>query len=220
MTLIATLIGIAILDSLNPSLFIAQFYLFTTTHPAPRIASYIAGVLTANFVGGLLLLTGVGTLLANLVREIPLTWAIVLQLGLGFALLAAGLWYRAVPQEKIEVSHKPRSGGLLGAFAFGIVVMGNELTTALPYFVAIERIVEAQLSAVSSLLALGLYNLIFAIPLIAFLFLFIRYRQRFTTQLERINAWMRMWTPRIVKGTMLLVGFGLAVNALRLWMNV
>ncbi|HEU4324350.1 MAG TPA: hypothetical protein VFS21_14450 [Roseiflexaceae bacterium] len=56
LALLATIGGIALLDSLNPSLFLAQFYLLTTARPVPRILSYIGGVVAANFLGGLLFL--------------------------------------------------------------------------------------------------------------------------------------------------------------------
>jgi cytochrome c biogenesis protein CcdA len=212
MILIASLIGIALFDSLNPSLFVAQFYLFTMPQPTPRIVSYIFGILAANYGGGVLLLTGFGTLLSGLLAQIPPVWSAGLQLGGGLALLVFGLWYKAAPQSEPEMTHKPRSAGLLAAFAFGVFVMGQELTTALPYFVAIERIADAQLSVLNNLLALGLYNLIFALPLFAFLGLFVRFRQRFTAQLDRISAWMRVWMPRIVKYAALIVGVLLIVS--------
>lgn len=212
MILLVSLTGIALLDSLNPSLFIAQFYLFTTPKPAPRIISYIAGVIAANYVGGVLLLTGLGTVIGNLVGQIPAVWGAGLQMALGLALLVFGVVYHAKAQPETETQRKPRSMGLAAAFGFGMVVMAQELTTALPYFVAIERIVDAGLTTLGSLLALGLYNLVFALPLFGFLGLFVRFRQRFTVQLERISEGIRLWTPRVMKGAALIFGVVLVIS--------
>lgn len=212
MILIPSLVGIALLDSLNPSLFIAQFYLFTTPKPTPRIVSYICGVLVANFVGGVLFLTGFGAVIGNLIGQTPPLWGAGLQVALGGGLILFGLLHKAKVQAEAEPTRKPRTAGLLAAFGFGIVVMAQELTTALPYFVAIERIVDARLSPVGNLLALGLYNLIFALPLFGFLGLFMRFRQRFTTQITRISQWIRVWTPRVMRGAALIFGGFLVVN--------
>jgi len=57
--LLAALVGIAVVDSLNPSLFMGQFFLLTQPRPVPRSLQYIAGILTVNGMGGLLILAGI-----------------------------------------------------------------------------------------------------------------------------------------------------------------
>lgn len=210
--LLAAVVGIALVDSLNPSLFVAQFYLLTTPQPVPRILAYIGGVLAANVGGGLLVLAGLRRVLAGALGAVSADVANAGLLVLGVALLAFGLWYRARPKPETEAK-QPRSLRPVSAFALGVVVMGNELTTAVPYFVALERITQAGLSTAGDLLALGLYNLVFAAPLFAFLALAVVYRKRFTSQLEAVNAWVRRWTPRIVKYGAIAAGAGLAAYA-------
>lgn len=212
MLLILSLVGIALVDSLNPSLFIAQFYLFTTPRPGPRVLSYILGVLSSYYVGGLLLLTGIGAVISSAVQQISPEVGALAQVFIGLAALLFGIFYRAQRSAQPADGPKPRSLGLIAAFIFGIVVMGQELTTALPYFVAIERIVEARLSVPEILLALALYNLVLGLPLLAFLGLFLRYRERFTAQLNRISDWTRIWTPRLLKGAAVIFGLALLVN--------
>ena len=91
--------------------------------------------------------------------------------------------------------------------------MLNEVTTALPYFFAVERISRAALPVWGDLLALGLYNLVFALPLFGFLGLFLAYRKRFSAQLERISGGVQLWTLRLVKYGSVAVGALLALNA-------
>lgn len=211
--LLAALIGIAVLDSLNPSLFFAQFYLFTTPNPVPRILTYLAGVMAVMVVGGILLVAGVGAVIGEVVRSISPQTGIMLQLGLGVVLVIFGIRSQAQPQNDAGEVKKPRSLTLWASFLFGIVVMGNELTTALPYFVAIERISSAGMDWGGNLIALGIYNFIFALPLLIFVALFVKLRGRFTAQLDRISAWVQHWTPRIVKYGALILGIVLVLNA-------
>ena len=177
-------------------LFIAQFYLLTTPRPVGRILSYIAGVLVVNFGGGLLILGGVRVLIAEALSSIEGSTSNYLQLVLGIAVLAFGLWYKATPQIPAETK-KPRSNNLIHAFALGMVVMVNELTTALPYFVAIEQIAQAKLTTILNILSLIGYNVVFSLPLFAFLGLFLFFQQRFTLYIERINAWMQIWVSSL-----------------------
>jgi cytochrome c biogenesis protein CcdA len=210
--LLLTTASIALLDSLNPSLFVAQFYLLTTPRPAARIVSYIAGVLTANFLGGLLFLFGVQALLVTFVTRVSPTWLYGAALTLGIALIVFGVWMPLTAQAS-EPARQPHSLHPLHTFVLGAVVMVNELTTALPYFVAIERITSAGVSTAAALTMMVIYNLIFALPLFVFLALFMAYGARFSTQTARINAAISAWAPRVIKYGSLALGLFLALNA-------
>ncbi len=212
LALSAALVGIALFDSLNPSLFLAQFYLITTPKPVPRLVSYIAGVLLVNFVGGLLLLGGAQALLATFFQNLGSGVLYGVQLALGLALLAFGIGFSATPRGDAEPK-KPRSLRPAHTFLLGMVVMLNEITTAFPYFFAVERISRAELSVLGDLFALLLYNVVFALPLFAFLALFVVYRERFAAQLGRVGEAVQRWTPRVVKYGSVAFGVLLAVNA-------
>ena len=212
LALTASLVGIALFDSLNPSLFLAQFYLIATPQPVPRLVSYIAGVLLVNFAGGLLLLNGVQALVGAFLQSLGGEVLYGAQLVLGLALLLFGAKVKAA----IEVGgepKKPRSLRPAHTFLLGMAVMLNEITTALPYFIAVEQISRAQLSVPGDLFALLLYNLVFALPLVGFLLLFVVYRQRFAEQLERISREVQVWTPRVVKYGSVAFGAVLVVNS-------
>lgn len=210
--LFLTLIGIAALDSLNPSLFLAQFYLLTTQRPVPRILSYITGVVLVNFLGGLLFLGGVWSFLRAWFTGLDTTVLAVAELLLGLGLLGFGMWMRAKPTAAGEAK-KPHSLSPFHTFLLGAVVMLNELTTALPYLVAIERIAQAELSTWGALGALLLYNLVFALPLLAFLVLLVVLGKRFTSQLDRINQGISVWMPRVLKYAAIIFGVALTIDA-------
>lgn len=211
LALITSLVGIALFDSVNPSLFLAQFYLIATPKPVPRLVSYFAGVLLVNFVGGLLFLGGAQALIANFLQHLGGHVLYGVQLVLGLALLLFGLWLKSEAGAD-PVVKTPRSLHPGHTFLLGMAVMLNELTTALPYFIAVERISWAQLSLPGDLFALLLYNLVFALPLVGFLLLFMVYRQRSAEQLERLSRKVRVWTPRVVKYGSVAFGAVLVVN--------
>jgi cytochrome c biogenesis protein CcdA len=203
--------GIALLDSLNPSLFVAQFFLLTTPRPVPRILSYIAGVVAVNFLGGLLLI-GARAVIVSLLAQLSPGVLYGAGLALGIGLLALGFWMPLTPQA-MEPARQPRSLHPGHTFLLGAAVMINELTTALPYFVAIERLASAGVAGLEAVVVLVLYNLIFALPLFAFLGLFVAYGARFAAQTERISAAIARWAPRVIKYGSLALGAFLAADA-------
>lgn len=212
--LVASLIGLAALDSLNPSLFAALFYLLTTIRPVVRILSYIAGVLVVNFFGGLLLFFGVletiGRLLDNLDNEVLFG----IQLLAGMALVIFGFVFKATSDSAQDVTKKLRSISPVHTFLLGMAVMLNEITTALPYFVAIERIIRAQMDTIGNLLALAGYNVVFSLPLFGFLALYVAYGQRFTSRINRLTQPVIIWTLRIIKYGSIVLGIPLVLDAL------
>jgi cytochrome c biogenesis protein CcdA len=212
MVLLASLLGLALVDSLNPSLFAAQVYLMTTPRPVARIAAFLAGVMIIMLGGGTLLLIGAQHTITRFINMISEDTLVIIQILIGLALFGFGGWYRGAPAT-IGDGRKPRSLRLHHAFALGVAIMLNEITTALPYFVAIERIAQSQLDAIANALALLLYNAIFSAPLLLFLLGFMRYRQRFAAQIERVSHAIQRWMPRLVKYGALLLGVIVAIDA-------
>lgn len=211
-TLLVAIIVIAIFDSLNPSLFVAQLYLLTTPRPVPRVLAYIVGVLAVNFLGGLLVLGGLRTLFVGFVQSLDPNLFYAAELTLGVVLIGFGLWMRLKPNH-VEAP-KPRSLSIGNALLLGGAVMINELTTALPYFVAIERLAQAELSLGWNVFALVVYNVVFGLPLFGFLFGYLAVRQRFIVQIERINRGVAYWMPRIIKYGSIIFGGVLVAHAM------
>jgi cytochrome c biogenesis protein CcdA len=174
--------------------------------------SYISGVLIANYSGGLLLLVGiqetVGRFLNNLGEEVLSG----IQLLLGMALILFGLAFQATSDSAQASARRLRSVKPGHTFLLGMIVMANEITTALPYFIAIERIIQARPGAVGNLLALATYNVVFSLPLFAFLALYVTYGPRFTSQIDRLTQPIMVWTVRIVKYGAIAFGILLALD--------
>lgn len=165
-----------------------------------------------NFIGGLLLLGGVRGWVSAWISGLSTETLLAAQLGLGVLFLGFGLLYR--PDAQGGAVRKPRSPHLFHAFALGALVMINELTTALPYFVAVERIAHAEMVPGWNLLALVIYNVVFSLPLFGFMAAYIALRERFASYVEKISSSIQLWLPRILRGASLVVGIGLVANSL------
>jgi cytochrome c biogenesis protein CcdA len=210
-TLLLSMVGTGLLDSLNPSLFIAQVYLLTTVRPVPRVLSYIAGGVLTYFIGGVVILTGARTIILNWVTQASPTLLYGLQLAAGLLILGFGVWLKTETQP--AKLRKPQSLTLRGSFVLGIVVIGNEVTTALPYFIAIEQIAQAKMAMPQNLLTLLLYNAVFSLPLFALLLIFLLFKQQWAGIIERINQSLEHWMPRLMKWLAIVFGAGLVLNA-------
>ena len=196
-SLLAAIMAAAALDSINPALFIVQLYLLATPRPVSRTLSYIAGVVALNFGGGVLLLAGLRTIITSFFTALNSDILYTVAMLLGLALIGFGLWLKVRAPHTGQV-RRPRSPRAYHAFLLGAVVMMNEITTALPYFVAVERIATAHLAPVTNISALVLYNLVFSLPLFGFLLVFLALRQRFSQRLEPMNASVQNWSLRLL----------------------
>ncbi len=211
-SLFLTLLSLALLDSLNPSLFITQFYLLTTERPLARMLAYIMGVVLTNISVGLIVLAGFQTLIAQLLSIItPSTWR-VLQLLVGVMLIGMGLWMRQKRVTEPTVQ-KPRSLRPVHTFLLGVIITLQEVLTAAPYLVAIERTAQAQMSTGANLLVLLFYNAIYVTPLLIVIGAFLAGGTRLLNRLEHINRTINLWLPRMFRYICLIGGIMLAIDA-------
>jgi len=211
--LAVSLAGLAIFDSINPSLFVAQIYLLTTPKPFWRVVTYILGVVTIYLIGGVVIMLGLREVVGDVIAGIPPSIGVGLQLFAGIALVIFG-WRASTKPMEMGEGARPRFLSPCFTFFFGMFVMVQELTTALPYFVAIEHITAQQLSPVVSVALLVAYNLIFSLPLFAFLWLFMRNQVRFAKQIEAVQRWIARWMPRLLKFGALIFGAILLANSI------
>ncbi|MFZ0409690.1 MAG: GAP family protein [Cyanobium sp.] len=189
-------LGLALLDSLNPTLFAGELYVLRGAHPERRAFAFIAGVFVVMLVGGWLLAGGLTRWVATHFSRLPDEVWLHAQVALGLGLVVFGLFYRA-PADGRRVRKPP--SGLFGPFLFGVLLMLNEVMTAVPYFAAIALMSEASLSSSEWLIGLLVYNLVFVVPLLAFVAAHRVYRAHFDVLSDRIDGWMRQWGPRVLR---------------------
>jgi cytochrome c biogenesis protein CcdA len=164
MELLPAIVGLAVVDSINPSALLATIVLLLRGPRArPLVAVYVAAVLATYFVVGLVLTLGLG-LTPRAVLESDAGYLVQGVLGaamLGYAVLAPGRPGRRGPAERPGLAAAGRPAAV---FVLGMVVTVLELPTALPYLGAVGVLTRADLAVAEWLPLLALYNLIFVVP--------------------------------------------------------
>lgn len=164
--LLTTIGGLALLDALNPFSIAALVYLLGTSRPIRNGVLFTGATYVAYLLGGLLLLAGWQSLI-NLVAPILPWWSLaVVELVAGMALLGAGiwLWSRSRTGARFGV---PQDLGWLAIVLFGVSSTFADLTTAVPYFGAVNvLLLDPHLYWFQRALFLAFYCLLYCGPLI------------------------------------------------------
>lgn len=211
---LAPVLGLALLDSLNPSALLVTFYLLTQPRAGVRVATYLSAIFVTYLGVGVALMLGLRALLSALGGALESPAAYALQGGVGGALLLYSLLVPSKPKRPLAAPSLG-VGSLWGTFVLGVSVTALEFPTAFPYLGAIGLLTSAGLSATQWLPVLLVYNLIFillpALLLAAHRALGRRLEARFERWRERLQ--------REARETMLwlvgLVGFFLLADAVR-----
>ncbi len=209
------LLGLALLDSVNPSALAMTLYLLTTGARTGRVLTYIAAVFVTYFAIGLGLMLGLGALLGTFQGVFETTAAYIVQAVIGAAMLI----YSFSPnkpgaRDEAEEAKATRSQGFIATLLLGVTITAAEFPTAFPYFGAIGILNGSGLPFLGWLPLLLGYNLIFVTPP---LLLFGAYR----VFGGRHKAWFERYEKRLkyeARETMLwivgIVGFLLVGDAL------
>ena len=216
MELLPAIVGLAVVDSINPSALLATIALLLRGRSArPLVAVYVAAILVTYFAIGLALTLGLGlTPEAVLASDA----AYLAQGAIGAAMLAYAV---AVPGRGRHRDRDPATHPKLAAvrrpaavFALGVAVTALELPTALPYLGAVGAITRADLAVGDWLPLLGVYNLIFVLPPLVLLAAHVALGDRAGALLERLRARLGGAAREGLLWLLGLVGFVLLADAL------
>lgn len=204
--LVIALMGLALLDSLNTStLFIVMVVLLGARDPLRSGAAYAAGAVLAFVALAVALYTG-----ASAAEAVVSDLARWLRRGT-FALLAVWLLFLAWKR----LRDRPRKPFLLPAWfspltavPIGVAATIADLPNAFPLFLAVERLVAADLDRQVGVVALCGYTVVYSLPVVALLLLGAR-------RGARVRAGMQRITDRFLSGVArrsipLAAGFALA----------
>lgn len=162
---LASLAGLAIVDSLNPFTVAAQAYLLGTANPMRRSFAFLAATFVTYFIGGILLLAGLSVFVERVVPLIP-AWGF----GAGELALAALLGGFAFYAGKMAKEGKPVTPpsdlGIGATIVFAVGSTASDVPTAIPYFAAASSIATENAGWGHDLLLLTGYNLLYCAPLI------------------------------------------------------
>jgi len=214
MELLPAIVGLAAVDSINPSALLATIALLLRGRSArPLVAVYVVAVLVTYLAIGLALTLGLG-LTPDAVLESDASFLVQGVLGaamLAFAVLAPNRRQRrgAVEPRSLPTANRP-----LAVFALGMAVTALELPTALPYLGAVGALTRADLAVAEWLPLLVLYNLIFVLPPLALLAGHVALGERAEVVLGRLRDRLGRATREAFLWLLGLVGFVLLADAL------
>jgi cytochrome c biogenesis protein CcdA len=212
-TVLVTSLGLA--DSLNPVTILIAVYLGAGPDPVRRLSAFAVGVLAAYFLGGVALMLGPAELLRAALDgvEIPGADVAALAAGAGLVIAAVALWMRRARLARVRLPRalaEPRSALVLGA-----VVTALDLPTAFPYFAAIAVIVGADVSLPAQVLLLGLFNVLYVLPIVLVLVARLVFGARCQLLMARVTAGIeRIAGPLLAAGTCA-IGCALVVHGAR-----
>ncbi|HJU39364.1 MAG TPA: GAP family protein, partial [Tahibacter sp.] len=163
---VAAVLGLALVDSINPSALAVALYWLSQPSPVPRVLAYVAGIAITYFALGVALMLGFGTVAANAGGAFDHPVALIVQGALGVAMAGYGIFAPKASKEE-PVQRQPGRAGLVGMLLLGATVTAVELTTAFPYFAALALMTSAQMSWPAWLPLLVVYDAIFVAPPLA-----------------------------------------------------
>ena len=165
--LIALVVSIGIVDSLNPSTIGPAAYLATARDAQTSLIGFALGVFGTNLAAGLVLTLGPGQLLLSAIPHVSRHTKHLIELGLGVValVLAIVLWRRRERVARtVRIGQLPRGRSSL---ALGAGIIAVELPTAFPYFAVIAAIVDSDVNVPTQIALLVLFNALFVGPVVA-----------------------------------------------------
>lgn len=166
--LLAAIACLAALDALNPATLVAisLILLGSRRRPVAEALSFVLGAFGSVLTVGLITYLGADAAAASL--DGTLTWLRRAAFGLAALVLLVSALRALRPRRRSAVGLPAWFNPLTAAF-LGVVMTGADLPNAFPYFIAIERLVNADISTASAVLILTAYAGIYCLPCLALL---------------------------------------------------
>jgi cytochrome c biogenesis protein CcdA len=161
--LLAGIAGLAALDSLNPATLVAVtlILLGSRRRPVTEALSFVLGAFGSVLTVGLVIFLGADAAAATL--DDALTWLRSGAFGLAALVLLVSAVRALRPRHRRAVG-LPAWFNPFTAVGLGVIMTGADLPNAFPYFIAIERLVNADTTTGVAVLVLAGYAAIYCLP--------------------------------------------------------
>ncbi|WP_166789752.1 GAP family protein [Cryobacterium fucosi] len=215
--LLAGVAGLALLDSLNPAtiLSITLILLAGLRRPVVSALAFVLGAFATVFTLGLAIFLSAGAA-ADVVSG-GVVWLRRIAFGVAAValLVAAFRRLRDRPREGVTL---PRWFSPVTALPLGVMMTGADLPNAFPYFIAIERMINAEVPAATGALVLAGYALVYCLPCLVLLVLGILFRERVRLRLQVLVDRFSTGTVRRSAGAAVLLALAaLGVASVAAW---
>lgn len=195
-TLFITLLGLAIVDSVNTStIWLVILILLTARRPVATGWAYAAGAMSLFFIFAATIFLG-ATIAGAIVEDVS-TWMrrlIFIALSVFFIVMAV----RRLKTRIRKMPVAPKWVNPLMAFPLGLIATLSDLPNAFPLFIAVERLISAGVDNIVGMVILGGYTIVYALPTLAILVAGIFFRERI---MRRLQHFMKRFTAGEVKAS-------------------
>lgn len=185
--LLASLAGLAVLDSLNTSTMLAAAVIvLTARRPAATGWAYLAGAVLAFYLVATALLLGASAA-EDAVSEFS-TWA---RRAIFAALAVFLVWLglrRLRTRRKRPPVRLPAWVNPWSAVGLGALTTASDLPSAFPLFFAVSRLVDAPIGTATGSALLAGYTVVYALPTLAVFLLALRFKDRMRDRLEQFAS--------------------------------
>lgn len=204
-----TVVAIALPDCINPSLISAELLVATGPRPRRRVVAFTIAAWGVTFAVGLAIALGLGDLILSFLPKPGATvkYALIAAAGVMLLIGATVIWVHrsALVRSDHPAGHHELHGS---PAAIGAAIAGVELFTAFPYFAAIALIVGSGVSTAGKLSLVGLYCLVYALPLIVIAAAFVVMGDRAGRKLQPVGDWLTSQWPVVVAPLTAIIGIG------------
>ncbi|MHA7270150.1 GAP family protein [Arthrobacter sp. HLT1-20] len=215
--LLAGIAGLALADSLNPAtIVVITLILLTVSHrPVGSALMFVLGAMSTVFTLGMVIFLGANAA-ADAVGE-GLIW---LRRGVfliaAITLAVAGMRrFKDRERKSIEL---PVWFGVWTAFPLGILITGADLPNAFPYFIAIERMIAADVDTPIGLFVLAGYALVYCTPCLLLLALGMAHGDKVRMRLRKVLDRFSTGTiKRSIPAAIAMLALATAVLTIALW---
>lgn len=214
--LIGYLLGLAVLDSLNPSALTVTLLLVVARLGRPRalagaVIAYAAGIAVAMVAVGIALMLGARFVIDQLLTRVPEHAIDIAQFVIGIVLLVVGAALPTKSKRPRRLLDTNRSSWRLFLLGLGVTVV--ELSSALPYLAAVGLLTQAGVGPTVWLPVLVGYALVTVLPLLVVMLVAMIAGQRVRPWAERNAERLRNAGRGLVLTIIFLVGLVLAADA-------
>jgi len=215
--LLASVAGLALLDSLNPATIVAitLILLAGPRRPVTSALAFVTGAFVTVFTIGLAIFLSAGA--AADVISGGVVWLRRIAFGIAaVALLVAAI--RRLRDRSRDTIALPRWFSPLTALPLGVMMTGADLPNAFPYFIAIERMVNAEVASTTGVLVLAAYGLVYCLPCLILLVLGSLFRDRVRLRLQAlVDRFSTGTVKRSVGAVVLLTLAAIGVATVAAW---
>lgn len=173
--LVVSIAGLAALDSLNPATIVAVALILLASRQRPVVeaVAFVVGAFATVLTLGVAVYLGADA--ATGAVDDGLVWLRRFAFGLAAALVLISAVRSLRPRHRRAVA-LPTWFGPWTALPLGVLMTGADLPNAFPYFVAIERLVDADVTTPTALLVLAGYAVVYCVPCLILLDIGLRTR--------------------------------------------